>query len=246
MKTVLIIGASSKIASETAKIFAEKNYKIILSGRDLQKLDSVKKDILAYYPQSFIENHIIDILNYNSHKEFLNQIISQYGEIDIVLIAYGTLANQKLIENDFEKIKKEFEINLLSIISLTTIFAEYFEKMKKGTIAVISSVAGNRGRQSNFIYGTSKGAVSIYLQGLRNCLYKSNVQVLTIKPGFVDTPMTADINKNFLFAQAKDIAIGIVKAIENKKDIVYLPSFWRLIMFIIKIIPEKIFKRLSL
>ena len=132
------------------------------------------------------------------------------------------------------------------MVSFLTPVANYFEKLQKGTIAVGSSVAGDRGRQSNYLYGTAKGAKTIFLQGLRNRLTKSGVQVLTIKPGFVDTPMTAHIEKGPLFVDPEVIAQGIMKAIKNKRDVVYLPFFWRWIMLIIKLIPEKIFKRLSL
>jgi short-subunit dehydrogenase len=115
-----------------------------------------------------------------------------------------------------------------------------------GTLAAISSVAGDRGRQSNYVYGTAKGAVSLFLQGLRNRLSKSGVRVLTIKPGFVDTPMTADFPKGALRAKPEQIARGIERAVEKGRDIIYLPSFWRLIMLVIRAIPEGIFKRLSL
>ena len=129
---------------------------------------------------------------------------------------------------------------------MTTILANYFEEKKDGCIAVISSVAGDRGRQSNYLYGSAKGAVSIFLQGLRNRLSKSNVHILTIKPGLVDSPMTAHLPKNFLYSKPAVIANGIYSAIENKKDIVYLPKFWWLILTILKLIPESIFKKLSL
>ena len=141
---------------------------------------------------------------------------------------------------------KELETNFVSVVSLLTYMANYFSAKKSGTIAVISSVAGDRGRQSNYVYGAAKGALTLVLQGLRNRLFSDGVQVLTIKPGFVDTPMTADIKKNFLFVKPKLVAEQIVIAVKKKKDVVYVPWFWRYIMLIIKIIPEFIFKRLSL
>ena len=138
------------------------------------------------------------------------------------------------------------QTNALSVISLLTLLANHFEQQRHGCIAVISSVAGDRGRQSNYVYGTAKGALSIFLQGLRNRLHKSGVQVLTVKPGFVDTPMTASLPKGPLWATPEKVAEDIDKAIENKRNVLYTPSFWFLIMAIIKSVPESIFKRLSL
>ena len=129
---------------------------------------------------------------------------------------------------------------------MASIAANYFEKEKKGCIAVISSVAGDRGRQSNYIYGAAKGGVTTFLQGLRNRLSPSGVSVVTIKPGMVDTPMTAHLPKSPLFAKPSDVGKGIYKAMLAGKDIAYLPVYWKLIMFVIKIIPEGIFKKMRL
>jgi len=139
------------------------------------------------------------------------------------------------------------DINFLSVVSLLTPIANRFEENKRGTIAVISSVAGDRGRQSNYVYGAAKSGLDAFLQGLRNRRSKADVHVLTIKPGFVDTPMTAHIpERGPLWAQPEDVAKGIVSAIEKQKYVVYLPRFWSLIMLIIRSIPERIFKKLSL
>ena len=140
----------------------------------------------------------------------------------------------------------EFAVNALSTISLLTYLANYFEENGQGTIAVISSVAGDRGRQSNYIYGSAKGAVTIFLQGLRNRMHKSGVHVITVKPGFVDTPMTAAFDKGFIWADPDQIAARIISAIKNKYDEVYAPWYWRVIMQVIRAIPERVFKRLNL
>ena len=246
MKNVLIFGATSAIASQTAKLFASQGYKIALAARDFKKIESVSNDILTEYSNSKLYSFIFNALEYSSHKDILYNAHEDMGGIDIILIAHGTLPIQEEIKNDFKEIRKEFESNALSVFSLATASAEYFEKRLSGTLVVISSVAGDRGRQSNYIYGSAKGAVSIFMQGLRNRLYKSGINVITVKPGFVDTPMTSHIPKNFLFASASDIAKGILNAIDNKKDVVYLPGFWKVIMMVIKSIPESIFKRLNL
>lgn len=246
MKNVLIFGATSAIASQTAKLFASQGYKLALAARDLKKIESVCNDIRTEYPGTKLYSFIFNALDYSSHKDILYNADKEMGGIDIILIAHGTLPVQEDIKNNFEEIRKEFESNALSVFSLATSSAEYFEKRLSGNLVVISSVAGDRGRQSNYIYGSAKGAVSIFMQGLRNRLYKSGINVITVKPGFVDTPMTAHLPKNFLFTSAADIANGILKAIDNKKDVVYLPSFWKVIMMVIKSIPESIFKRLNL
>jgi len=149
-------------------------------------------------------------------------------------------------EKDYHVAEEELKTNLLSTISLCTILANQFESQRHGTLAVITSVAGDRGRQSNYIYGTAQGAKSIFLQGLRNRLSHAGVQVLTIKPGFIDTPMTAHLKKGLLFVKPEVAGKAIYHAIIKNKDIAYVPSFWWFIMTVIKLIPEGIFKRLRL
>ena len=141
---------------------------------------------------------------------------------------------------------RELTTNGISVISLLTILANYFEAQKQGCIAVITSVAGDRGRKTNYVYGTAKAAVNMFLQGLNNRLFKSGVRVLTLKVGFVDTPMTAAIKKTPLFAQPETVGKSIYKAMLRRKGVVYIPWFWQFIMLIIIHIPEIIFKRLNL
>jgi decaprenylphospho-beta-D-erythro-pentofuranosid-2-ulose 2-reductase len=163
----------------------------------------------------------------------------------MVLIAHGSLPSQKDCEQSADYSRKVFEVNALSTISMLTHLANYFESKGQGTIAVISSVAGDRGRQSNYLYGSAKGAVTIFLQGLRNRLYKSDVHVITVKPGFVDTPMTAAFDKGFLWADPDQIAIRIISAIKNESDEVYAPWYWRVIMLLIRVIPERVLNALT-
>lgn len=244
MKNALIFGATSAIASETAKLLSAQNYKIVLAARSEDKVNSVIKSLQTEHNNPYLYYINFNALDYSSHKNSIAEAIEKLGVLDLVIVAHGTLPDFKNASST--DVRKSFEENALSVFSICESAAEYFESISNGTLVVISSVAGDRGRQSNYIYGAAKGAVSIYLQGLRNRLFKSNVKVITIKPGFVDTPMTAHLPKNFLFANPKDIALGILNAIENGKDIVYLPFFWKYIMCVIKSIPESIFKRLSL
>lgn len=244
-RKILIIGATSAIAQATAKRFVEQGEQLLLIGRNSQRLQDIINDLNIRFDKNY--QYITADLNYIKDNEILiKRAIEQLGGLDIVIIAHGTLSDQKACEHSAEETIKEFQTNCLSVISLLIPISNYFEARKTGCIAVFSSVAGDRGRQSNYTYGTAKAAVSTYLQGLRNRLHKSNVQVLTIKPGFVDTPMTKDFKKGLLWAQPDDIAKDILRAIEKKKDILYTPFYWRFIMLVIKFIPETIFKRLKL
>lgn len=245
MEKILIIGACSAIAQETAKQFAKDGATLYLADLKYGRLESVKSDINARYnTKIYLEE--FDAFDFDKHEELINNADKAMHGIDTILIAYGTLPNQIEIQKKYIDIVREFNLNCVSVISLASIAANYFEQKKSGTIAVISSVAGDRGRQSNYIYGAAKGGVTVFLQGLRNRLFHSNVHVLTIKPGLVDTPMTAHLPKNALFASAENVGKGIYYAIKLKKNVVYLPGFWRFIMAIVKAIPENIFKKMKL
>lgn len=245
MSNILILGATSAIAKHTTRLFAADEHNLYLVARSEYKLSSMKQDMLVRGAAD-VNYESSDLSDDKQHENLIKRATDTMGSIDIVLIAYGTLGNQKKSEKKYQNTLAELQTNCLSVISLLTILANQFEQQKSGSIAVISSPSGDRGRQSNYIYGTAKGALSIFLQGLRNRLAKSKVHVLTIKPGFVDTPMTKDFKKGLLWVNPEVISKGIYSAIKRKKEIVYLPYFWRYIMIIIKIIPEKIFKYLSL
>lgn len=242
---VLIIGATSAIAHETAKCFAKEGAELFLVGRSEEKLAVVAGDLKVRGARR-CESAGLDLNDLERHGALLQQAIEVLGGLDMLLIAHGSLGDQQKCERSVEETLKELTTNALSVISLLTLSANYFEQQKSGCIAVISSVAGDRGRQSNYVYGTAKAAVNAFLQGLRNRLAKSGVAVLTIKPGFVDTPMTAHIKKGPLFAQPQRVGEGIYQAMKQGKDVVYLPWFWRPIMLIVGSIPERIFKKLSL
>lgn len=245
MRKILIIGATSAIAQETARIFAARGDAFYLIARDEEKLKEVADDLKTRGAREVLFR-ALDANEIDKHVEVLDEADKKFFNLDTLLITYGSLPDQKACERDFSLFQEEFMTNFTSLASFLTRSANRFEARGQGTIAVISSVAGDRGRQSNYVYGAAKGALTIFLEGLRNRLHASNVNVLTIKPGFVDTPMTAHLKKGPLFVSPEVIAKGIVKAIEKKKDVVYLPSFWLVIMSIIKLIPEGIFKRLKL
>lgn len=246
MKKILVFGASSKLAQVTIKHFKSDGTELFLSGSDEMKLKTVSDELTTLNPN--IKTHLFQLnaLEFDRHQELFDKAIDSMGEIDCVFIAHGTLPNQEEVQKSASESIKEFHINCTSFISLCSIAGNYFESKNKGTIAVIASVAGDRGRQSNYIYGSAKGAVALFLQGLRNRLFKSNVNVVTIKPGMVETPMTAHMPKGLLFAKPEPVGKAIYKAIISGKDVAYIPGFWKLIMFIIRNIPEGVFKKLSL
>ncbi len=245
MKKVLIFGGASAIATETAKLFAKEGAHLFLADISTARLEAVRDDIIAHY-KTRIDIFELNVNDFDRHQEAFDAAVNAMDGVDAVLVAHGTLPDQPKAQKDRELTLREFSTNGTSVISLLTIAANYFEQKKEGCIAAISSVAGDRGRQSNYIYGAAKGAVSLFLQGLRNRLSKSGVGVVTIKPGFVDTPMTAHLDKNPLYASPAKIGSIIHSAMKSGKGIVYAPGYWRLIMLVIKMIPESIFKKLSL
>lgn len=248
LKRVIIFGATSAIAEQTARQLVAQGASLYCVGRNNNKLSALIDDLkVRARDQQHIEGCVADLTDTSRHAQLIEAAHQMLGGIDGVLIAHGTLPNQQACQADTELTRQEIETNALSVINLLTLLANHMEKQQSGVIAVISSVAGDRGRQSNYVYGAAKGMVTLFLQGLRNRLAKANVDVVTIKPGFVDTPMTAEFNKKGpLWAKPEQIAKGIVNAMQKGKGEVYLPWFWWGIMLIIKHIPENIFKRMSL
>ncbi len=242
MKRVVITGAGSAIAQEVAKIYAAEGASFFLVDRNGELLQTVAQD-LGVRGAKHIEAVTADLTEFLKHPSLFEQAIATLGGIDIVLLAHGTLPKQNEIQDSWAETHKALEINQLSTMSLMMAAAK---NVKNGTIAVISSVSGDRGRQSNYIYGAAKGALTIFASGLRNRLAKNGFHVLTIKPGFVDTPMTAEFKKGMLWASPVSVARDIVRAIEKKKNVLYTPWFWRYIMLIIRMIPEPIFKKMKL
>ncbi len=245
MKRILIIGATSAIAEATARLWAAQGHSLYLLGRNVERLGSIATD-LAVRGASSAQLARLDVNDFAQHVCVLDAAITALGGIDMVLIAHGTLGEQKACERDFAATLQELNTNAISVISLLTHLGNRFEAQGHGSMVVISSVAGDRGRQSNYVYGAAKGAVSIYLQGLRQRLHKSGVQVLTVKPGFVDTPMTAEFKKGLLWAKPEAIARCIDAGVQKRRDVVYAPWFWWGVMTVIRAVPERLFKRLSL
>jgi short-subunit dehydrogenase len=217
-------------------------------GRNSARLAAVADDLRTRGgPQCVVTCIEADLGVLAQYEALFDEAEQSLGGIDAILVAHGVLPDQAKCQTDVREALAQVAINGLSPVSLCTIAANRFEAKGSGCIAVITSVAGDRGRQSNYVYGAAKGLVSRFLEGLRNRLAPKGIAVVDIRPGFVDTPMTAAIDpKGPLWAQPAQVGHGIVRAMAGGRDIVYLPGFWRLIMFVIRSVPESIFKRLKL
>lgn len=243
MSTVLIIGANSDIAKATARVYAKHGYDLILAVRDKQQLEEFSTDLKIRF-ECNINIIELDILAFHTH-ETIYQSINQ--NVTGVIVAAGYLGEQSSAQVDFSESQLTINSNFTGVVSLLNIIANDFESKQSGFIVAISSVAGDRGRKKNYIYGAAKAGLTTYLSGLRNRLQTHNVSVLTVKPGFVATKMTAHLElPEKLTAQPQQIAQAIYNAQQKNKDTLYYPKKWYWIMLIIKKIPEKIFKRLDL
>jgi len=245
MQKILIVGATSAIAEAAARQWAARGAALYLVGRNAARLATIADD-LRVRGATQVATQTFEVTDRAAQAPMLEAAWAELGGLDVALVAHGTLPDQKACEASVDLTLHEIDVNGLSVVALATLLANRFAAQRSGTIAVISSVAGDRGRQSNYVYGAAKGLVTRFLQGLRNRLAKEGVQVLTIKPGFVDTPMTAAFKKGALWATPDAVARGILAAIDKGRDEVYLPWFWAGIMAIIRHIPERLFKRLSL
>ena len=245
MKRILIIGATSSIAEHCARIWAARGDALHLVARNEQHVQVIASD-LEVRGASEVTTYCTDLNGMDKHEDLLVIADDALEGVDIVLIAHGTLSNQKSCELSVHETLAEIQTNALSTISLLTLIANRFEARKSGTICIISSVAGDRGRASNYVYGSAKAMVTAFTSGLRQRLHKSNVSVVTVKPGFVDTPMTSEFKKGFLWAKPSAVAEKMVEAIDHQKDEIYVYFYWRLIMRIVVEIPELIFKKVKL
>jgi short-subunit dehydrogenase len=239
------MGATSAIAEATAREFAQRGDALLLVGRSRERLQAVADD-LKVRGAAMAEVRVLDARDIDAYPGLLDDAARTLGGLDTALIAHGTLSDEASCRTSAEALLDEFRVNALSVMALCTHLANRFEAQRSGVIAVISSVAGERGRQSNYVYGSAKAAVTAFTSGLRQRLYAKGVHVVTIKPGFVDTPMTAAFKKGLLWAEPAPVARTIARAMIRGTPVVYTPGFWRLIMAIIRLIPERIFVRLRL
>jgi decaprenylphospho-beta-D-erythro-pentofuranosid-2-ulose 2-reductase len=240
-----VLGATSSIAIATMRRLATANTRFMLVARNSNRLTAVAQDLLTRGALT-VDTWVMDLDDTTAHPEMLEAAAQRLSRIDLALIAHGVLGDQQAAEADFDVAAAILHTNFISVVSLLTWLGNYCQAQRGGTLAVISSVAGDRGRKSNYVYGASKGALNVFLDGLRNRIDRDGVQVLTIKPGFVATPMTAHVPKNVLFASPDQVAQGILKAIERRRDVVYVPWFWFLIMTLVCAIPGFRFKKMNM
>lgn len=248
MKNAIIFGANSDIANQLAHKLAKKGFNLCLCSRNKDLLELNAQDLRQRYNIK-VTAEIVDFTgdNIDLHTRILPQIVKNFAEkIDLIFIAHGFLPKQEQCATNITAELNNLQVNAISIITICNYFANYMRQQRDGTIAVISSVAGLRGRQSNYSYGAAKGLLNIYLQGLRNSLYSHNIHVLTILPGFVDTKMTKEFKKGLLWAKPEKVAEDIYQAIIKKKDVIFTLWFWKYIMKIICLIPERKFKKMEL
>lgn len=246
MKRILILGATSAIATACARRWARQGAQLHLVGRDAGKLEAVAAD-LGVLGASTVTTDTLEATRLSAHPACLAKAVAQLGQIDVVLIAHGSLPDQAACQADSALAAREFELNATSVLSLLTLAGNILESQRHGALAVITSVAGDRGRASNYLYGSAKAAVQAFCEGLRGRLFRAGVTVTDIRPGFVATPMTAHLALPApLVATPEAIAPRIVRAIESGRAVVYTPGWWAWIMLVIRLIPGPIFKRLKL
>ena len=244
-RKILVLGATSGIAEATCRIWAFQGASLFLVARNAEKLAAVAAD-LKTRGASYVDTAVADLDDTDQHPALLAHAVNSLTGMDIAYLAHGVLGDQTEAERDFNTAAQILHTNFVAPVSLLTWLANFCVQRHSGTLAVISSVAGERGRKSNYLYGSSKAGLSAFLGGLRNRVDREGVTVLTIKPGPTKTAMTANMPKNEKFADPESVAESIVSAIDKRKDILYVPFQWQPIMFIIRNIPERIFKKLNL
>ena len=245
MRKVVILGATSGIAVEVQRQLAARNCELLIVARSPQRLAALRSDLVVRGAAQVI-SYAADLDSIQQHSALFDFVLKTLPDFDTVLLAYGAMRNQKEAESSIDALLGELNTNYVSAAALLTLFAAELERRHAGCIAAITSVAGDRGRRSNYVYGSAKGALSLFLQGLRSRLHPSGVNVITIKPGPVQTPMTDHLPNASRFADPQDVALDIVRTLERRSpDVLYTPRIWRYVMAAVKHVPEGIFKQLS-
>jgi short-subunit dehydrogenase len=245
LKRILITGATSAIAQEAAKLFAADGAAFLLVGRDSDKLAAVADDLRARGATQ-VETEIVDLIDLARCSRLIDETVEKLGGLDALLVAQGTLPDQAVCEENPVQTLREFSLNAMGPMTLLLRAATHFETQRSGCLAVITSIAGVRGRRSNYIYGSAKAAVSTFMEGLRGRMREAGVSVVDIRPGFVDTPMTAHLPKKALFATAASVGERVYRAMIAGDAVVYTPWFWRWIVLVIQLIPRPIFAKLPI
>lgn len=245
MKKIVVLGALSEIAEATCRLYAAEGARLLLTGRSEERLQAVAGDLRVRGADE-VRVEALDLATADA-EACLERWDKELGGVDLVLLAYGVLGDQRSLEKDLAAAAALIDVNFRSAALWCLAAANLFERQCSGTLAVIGSVAGDRGRQSNALYGATKGGLGILVQGLAHRLAKRGATAVLVKPGFVDTAMTAHIpNKGALWSSPDKLARIIHKAAESRAPVVYAPGYWRLIMSVIRSVPPQIFHRTSL
>lgn len=244
-RKILVLGATSGIAEATCRIWAAQGARLFLVARNPERLAAVAAD-LRTRGASYVDTAVADLDDTDRHPALLAHAVNSLTGMDIAYLAHGILGDQAKAEQDFNAAAQIIYTDFMAPVSLLTWLANFCVQRHAGTLAVISSVAGDRGRRSNYLYGSAKAGLSEFLSGLRNRVDREGVTVLTIKPGPVKTAMTTGVKGSDRFASADAVAASIVKAIDKQRDVLYVPLRWQPIMFVLRHLPERVFKKLSL
>ena len=245
-KRIVIIGATSAIAEQCARLWARENpSEIVLVGRNQERVERVASDIRVRAPSTTITTLQVDFLDPNKIQELVDQLYKS-GNVEIALVAHGSLPSQESCQIDLNLCREALDVNGISPVLFAEAFAAHMQKSNIGTLAIIGSVAGDRGRKSNYVYGSAKGLVTRYIQGLQHRLAKTNVKVVLIKPGPTDTPMTSHLKKQGIrLADVGSVASLIVSGINQGVPVVYAPKKWKAIMLIVMHLPWFVFKKMD-
>ena len=236
---VVIFGATSAIAAEVARRYAARGHRLHLVARNAERLGALVEEL----GDAIVGHQVADLDQLERAGERVDAAIASLGALDVALIAHGLLGDQLRSERDFAEAERSVRTNLLSPIALLVPLANHFEARGHGHIGVITSVAGDRGRPRNYSYGAAKGGLSRYLEGLRSRLHRAGVVVHDFRLGPVDTPMTTTHEKNLVFAQTGPVADAIVRGLGSGRHTIYVPGFWRAIMWVVRNLPEFVFTR---
>jgi short-subunit dehydrogenase len=248
MKNIVIFGATSTIAQACARRWSERGDRLLLVARDALRLQEVAADLrVRGAAADAVHLFTMDALERGRLPALLEFTRATFPVVDALLVAHGVLPDQADCERDVERTVAALEVNGVSAVAVLAAFAPLFEQQGRGALAVIGSPAGDRGRASNYTYGAAKALVHTFADGLRHRLWRRGVAVVTIKPGFTVTPMTAGMSRDgFLWARPARVAHAIVAAIDAGSGTVYAPWFWRWIMWLIRLLPEPLFRRTRL
>ncbi len=244
-RAVLLVGGTSAIGRAIAREMAARGARLHLGARDRSEVERISADLRTRYgvPATW---SVFEAGDFGSHAGFLAGAIAELGGLDIVVVAVGELGDQVAAEGDFAEARRIIDANYTGVLSLLTEVAGRMEHQRHGAIAVLCSVAGDRGRRSNYFYGSAKAGLDRYLQGLRSRLLHSGVHVLTVKPGLIDTRMTFDRPASVLIANPRRVALATVRGLRHRRNVIYVPWYWFWLMLGVRAVPESLFKRVNL